>query len=349
MSETINVQEHQYLKDFTCDFCNQSLQYIKYDPVKCSGWICDICNTRYTKEEKVWHCSCQKDGFDVCNKCFSKKDSRIKQQFTCDYCCQNLQPSNNNDKNFDNIWICDICKTKFNGKQQSWNCLCQPQGFDVCVKCYQRQDQRKNYWDNLIQEKHNINQSLNPQEQQKNNLQVKNLAKQKKAQQIKDDSILSKASIFQSLRNSIQLTNIEENNFQKQNQTQLDQQQKMTNKSIDQDLNDSQQSENTKDIIQMTKYVEDFPYQSKFQTEKYGLYTGQMINGLRNGKGITIWDDGIQQLGNFENDLLHGYGEIHSTTNDNYKGEFKYGEFNGHGVLQYKNGDIYIGDFKDHN
>lgn len=42
---------------------------------------------------------------------------------------------------------------------------------------------------------------------------------------------------------------------------------------------------------------------------------------------------------------MNGYGEIHVSPNDYYKGEFRNGEYDGHGAVSYPDGKMYIGDF----
>ena len=54
------------------------------------------------------------------------------------------------------------------------------------------------------------------------------------------------------------------------------------------------------------KYVENLRIQN-------AVYTGEVLNGKRHGKGVQIWDDGAKYDGNWENDKSNGYGVFYHT------------------------------------
>ena len=61
-------------------------------------------------------------------------------------------------------------------------------------------------------------------------------------------------------------------------------------------------------------------------TYDYGIFTGEIKDGIPNGKGIINYTGQLQ--------------------GDKYEGEFKNGEPEGKGIYYHRNGNIYSGDFK---
>ena len=109
---------------------------------------------------------------------------------------------------------------------------------------------------------------------------------------------------------------------------------------------------------------------------KNGRYVGQVVNGLREGKGIYYVNNGDRYEGEWKNDLRDGKGiEYYHSGNryedehrnglregkgiyyfnkepykgDRYEGDFKNGKIEGKGIYYYNNGIIYEGDFKNDN
>ena len=78
-----------------------------------------------------------------------------------------------------------------------------------------------------------------------------------------------------------------------------------------------------------------------------GKYTGDYINGKREGKGIYIYNSGDKYEGEYKNDLKEGYGIYTYSNGDVYEGNHKAGLFDGKGIYKYAEGDIYDGEYKN--
>jgi len=76
-------------------------------------------------------------------------------------------------------------------------------------------------------------------------------------------------------------------------------------------------------------------------------YEGQILKGLKHGRGIYTWQDGTVYIGYWNNDLEHGYGEKLYANGDVYRGYWKYGAFDAQGTYIWKNGQMYEGKWKD--
>ena len=81
-----------------------------------------------------------------------------------------------------------------------------------------------------------------------------------------------------------------------------------------------------------------------------GRQVGQVVNGLREGKGIEYNDDdGDRYEGDFRNDKKEGKGiEYYNrepSKGDRYEGEWRNGIAEGKGVYFNNNGDRYEGDY----
>ena len=88
------------------------------------------------------------------------------------------------------------------------------------------------------------------------------------------------------------------------------------------------------------KYVENLRIQN-------AIYTGEILNGKRHGKGVQIWDDGAKYDGNWENDKSNGYGTFYHTDGDVYQGYWKNNRANGKGVYISSDGGRYEGYWID--
>ena len=82
-----------------------------------------------------------------------------------------------------------------------------------------------------------------------------------------------------------------------------------------------------------------------------GRYVGQVVNGLREGKGIMYFNNGDRYDGEWRNNKQNGKGVKYWNTEpykgDIYEGEFKNDKKEGKGILYYSNGDRYEGDWKN--
>ena len=76
-------------------------------------------------------------------------------------------------------------------------------------------------------------------------------------------------------------------------------------------------------------------------------YFGQVVNGLKEGKGNMIYSNGDRYDGFFKNDFKEGKGILYYNNGNRYEGEFKNGFKEGKGIMYYNNGDRYEGDFKN--
>ena len=78
-----------------------------------------------------------------------------------------------------------------------------------------------------------------------------------------------------------------------------------------------------------------------------GRYIGQVVNGLREGKGIYYVFNGDRYEGDWKNDKREGKGQEYFNNGDIYKGKQKNGLREGKGVELYHSGNKYEGDFKE--
>ena len=105
-------------------------------------------------------------------------------------------------------------------------------------------------------------------------------------------------------------------------------------------------------------------YEGKFvndQMEGYGVMTyskdspngesqhiGYYKENKKHGNGVFLWTDGTKYVGNFEDDLINGFGTNHFNKEDSrerYEGNFEKEKFQGQGKMFWKNGDFYFGSF----
>ena len=78
------------------------------------------------------------------------------------------------------------------------------------------------------------------------------------------------------------------------------------------------------------------------------IYEGDLINGICDGKGKYIFENGDYFIGNFSNGLREGQGnQYYENKKLQYEGSWKSDMRNGHGFYYYENGDYFIGFWKD--
>ena len=78
-------------------------------------------------------------------------------------------------------------------------------------------------------------------------------------------------------------------------------------------------------------------------------YVGQVLNGLREGKGICYWEDGDRYEGDYKNDNKEGKGIYYSNNGDRYEGDWRNDKKEGKGIYYYHKGDRQMGDFYNDN
>jgi len=86
-----------------------------------------------------------------------------------------------------------------------------------------------------------------------------------------------------------------------------------------------------------------------FTTDKFNRvnYTGDWVNGQREGNGSTSFKDGAVYQGGYKKGLEDGHGFIRYENGNTLDAEFVAGKIQGHGVFRYANGDQREGFFKD--
>ena len=72
-----------------------------------------------------------------------------------------------------------------------------------------------------------------------------------------------------------------------------------------------------------------------------GRYVGQVVNGLREGKGIYYMKNDDRYEGEWKNDKRDGRGIEYKSNGNRYKGDFRNGKYEGKGIAYFNNGDRY--------
>ena len=77
------------------------------------------------------------------------------------------------------------------------------------------------------------------------------------------------------------------------------------------------------------------------------IYDGDWKNNVREGKGILYFTNGCKYEGDWKNDLKEGKGIIHYSDGNRYEGDWKNDKKEGKGIYYWKLGDRYEGDWKN--
>ena len=74
-------------------------------------------------------------------------------------------------------------------------------------------------------------------------------------------------------------------------------------------------------------------------------YEGEFSEGLKQGEGTYVWENGDRYQGHFATDRPDGRGKYQFANGDAYEGEVKLGIIAGRGSYTSKNGDVFDGSF----
>jgi len=91
---------------------------------------------------------------------------------------------------------------------------------------------------------------------------------------------------------------------------------------------------------------EDIKYVENFQIDNV-VYTGEMVRGMRHGKGVQVWDDGAKYDGEWKLDKASGYGTFYHIDGDIYQGNWDNDKANGEGTYINSDGATYQGEWKE--
>ena len=76
-------------------------------------------------------------------------------------------------------------------------------------------------------------------------------------------------------------------------------------------------------------------------------FTGEFVNGKRNGRGLMEWKNGTKYFGEWNDDNRHGRGVLMYFDGGVYSGQWRNGMFHGDGRATYANGDKYKGQYEN--
>ena len=76
-------------------------------------------------------------------------------------------------------------------------------------------------------------------------------------------------------------------------------------------------------------------------------YEGEFSDGLKQGEGTYVWENGDRYQGHFAADRPDGKGKYQFANGDAYDGEVQAGVINGRGSYTSKNGDVFEGSFQN--
>lgn len=81
--------------------------------------------------------------------------------------------------------------------------------------------------------------------------------------------------------------------------------------------------------------------------EEYGTYTGELVYGLKQGKGTFVFKNGDKYTGDFDSGLFHGKGTYTWADGTTYTGDYVNDKKCGKGKMVWKSGNTYTGDFAE--
>lgn len=96
------------------------------------------------------------------------------------------------------------------------------------------------------------------------------------------------------------------------------------------------------------KAVDRIAPRSKNETVSYkdgSVYTGEVMEGKRHGKGKMTWPNGDVYEGDWREDRRTGKGKYYFSNGNVFEGDYVNGHKNGKGKFVWADGDIYEGDY----
>ena len=81
--------------------------------------------------------------------------------------------------------------------------------------------------------------------------------------------------------------------------------------------------------------------------DKVGRYEGEMRDGKRTGRGISVSSDGNRYEGDFRDGKFDGRGVATSASGNRFEGDFREGKPNGRTIFTHANGNRYEGNVRD--
>jgi hypothetical protein len=76
-------------------------------------------------------------------------------------------------------------------------------------------------------------------------------------------------------------------------------------------------------------------------------YEGELVNGVRQGRGVFIYANGTRCEGEFRSDVLEGAGVCSFPNGNRYQGEFRSGRQHGRGIYIFADGKQVEGNWQD--
>ena len=84
----------------------------------------------------------------------------------------------------------------------------------------------------------------------------------------------------------------------------------------------------------------------KMTLQNGNVYEGQFVKGTMQGQGNITYNNGDRYVGVWANDQPNGQGKYFFKTRERYEGRMVNGEFDGQGIMYYNDGAYYTGSWK---
>ena len=340
--EEIKKERKQFIsKDVICPKCKENtfmdIKNFKINFYGCKNnhKINNIFLNEYEETQKNYLSSIL---CDLCKK--SNKNNTINNEFfICNTCDKNICPlcKSNHDKKHKIINYDDknyICKEH---NHPFYN-FCKTCNKDLCITC------RESHYKHDIIDLDRLIFTKN--ERLKMKKKLKNIINKFKNKISLIKEILDKMVYVMELYYKINETIINNYNINKKNYHKLQNLYLLynNNEKLIKDLNDMFNKDKLTEVLEFSF--------NNFYNENKEKYIGEMIDGLKEGKGILYYDKNdeynrYKYEGDFKEDKRGGKGTIIYKNGEKYEGDFKNDIMIGKGIFYYDNGDKYEGDFKD--